>query len=115
VIGISISGANADNYILGSTTAVTRANITPPSNMNPQLENAINNPNMNNGLIVYVEKVNPGQAFFYQPLTLIDISAFDEMTLNASDYEFINNSLSLIGHHGLLRMWMLEDLNNRQT
>ncbi|MFA4854449.1 MAG: hypothetical protein WC616_03765 [Candidatus Omnitrophota bacterium] len=42
-------------------------------------------------------------ALFYQPLTELDASAFDAaMGVGADAYEFMGNSLNLLGHEGLL-------------
>jgi hypothetical protein len=43
-----------------------------------------------------------GPVYFYHPLTPIDISAFDAITLGDDDYEFMNGAINIIGHEGLL-------------
>ena len=53
-----------------------------------------------------------GPVYFYHPLTPYDMAAFDSMILNASDYQFLNGSLNLTGHAGLMAMF--EEFRNRQ-
>jgi hypothetical protein len=40
------------------------------------------------------------------------MAAFDAMILSAADYQFLNGTLSLTGHAGLMSMF--EELNNRR-
>jgi len=59
--------------------------------------------------------VNPndlaGPVFFYHPLTEADWSAFDQFILEPGAYEFIENSINLLGHEGLKPL--LEEIKNR--
>jgi len=50
-----------------------------------------------------VNLFNPvGRVYFYHPLTEIDTSFFDELELDEEDYEFIDNTISIIGREELL-------------
>ncbi|MDD4907515.1 MAG: hypothetical protein PHJ00_00475 [Candidatus Omnitrophica bacterium] len=51
-------------------------------------------------------------ALFYQPLTELDASAFDAaMDIGEGTYEFMGNSLNLLGHEGLLPVF--EDIKKK--
>ena len=52
-----------------------------------------------------------GPVYFYHPLTPYDMAAFDAMILDANAYRFMNGSLNLVGHAGLMSMF--EELKKR--
>ncbi len=43
----------------------------------------------------------PGMAYFYHPLTNMDMSAFESIILSEDIYEFIDNYINIIGQDGL--------------
>ena len=108
VTDISISGTDAGNYTLSSTTATTTATITAATaainQLSPLTTNVVPPPD---AFQLYGSIINPigGSVYHYHPLTPADMAAFDAMILSASDYELINGSLNLIGHQGLISMF----------
>lgn len=57
-----------------------------------------------------MDSVDP--VFFYQPLTPVDTAAFDALAVDENAYQFINGSLNLVGHEGLLPMLDEVKINN---
>ena len=53
-----------------------------------------------------------GPVYFYHPLTESDSSAFAALEVSSDAYEFINGTLNLIGHDGLLPI--LEDAKKKK-
>lgn len=111
VSGLVLSGtANLGNYILTQPTAT--ADITA-ANTNSNISNSL----LSNGGSLYFispdagsfgqfqfNTFNPpgGPVYFYHPLTPMDISAFDALTLGDDAYQFIGGSINILGHDGLL-------------
>lgn len=54
-----------------------------------------------------------GPVYFYSPLTESDSSAFAAFEVGDDAYEFINGSLNMIGHDGLLQFLQLFESKNR--
>lgn len=46
-----------------------------------------------------------GPVFFYHPLTPLDMSAFDALTLTDDAYKFFGGAIDIVGHEGLLPMF----------
>lgn len=125
VSGLTIGGGDAPNYSL--TQPTTTADITPqpapPSN--PTTTATITtqlsafevprylSPDLIELIVFQINTFSPGAGggYYYHPLTPYDMAAFDAMILNADSYTFLNGTLSLIGHDGLLSMF--EELRNR--
>ncbi len=42
--------------------------------------------------------------YFYYPLTPLDMSAFDALTLTDDAYRFFGGAIDIVGHDGLLPM-----------
>jgi len=110
VSGLTTGGADSGNYSL--TQPTTTADITAVTTYvsNSQISNtAVIHPilpNAGNLGQYQFNTFNPpgGPVYFYHPLTPLDTSAFDSLQLGNDAYQFINGSISIIGHEGLLPM-----------
>ena len=108
VSGLTINGADADNYAL--TQPTTTANITDPT-LASELSNA-SNPRIliidSQTLGLYQFNSGGQSAYFYHPLTELDMSAFDEFIIEDGAYQFMDDgSIGIVGHDGLLRLYQL--------
>jgi hypothetical protein len=130
VSGLALNGTDAGNYSLPTPQFTTTADITPvpppPSTTNPGLQQSITDqssstispryplPDLTQLTTFQTSTFNGqvGPIYYYQPLTPYDMAAFDAMILSAADYQFLNGTLSLTGHAGLMSMF--EELNNRR-
>jgi filamentous hemagglutinin family protein len=127
VSGIMLGGADSGNYALSAPQALAAADIVPVPLLSLDTvlffsimdqSSSLNAPRYplpdSGGFYIYQPNTfNPqvGQVYFYHPLTPYDMAAFDAMILDANAYQFMNGSLTLIGHAGLTSMF--EELGNR--
>jgi hypothetical protein len=102
---IGLTGAASDTFNVTGT-------LPTSPNPNSQLSTLENprypSPDMGQMTTYQINVVNPsagGGVYFYQPLTPYDMAAFNAMILDANAYSFMNGSINLVGHEGLMSMF----------
>ncbi len=120
ISGLTISGAASGNYSLTqpTTTADITTPVVPPAATTALLTDITNQlsfmgaprfplPGAGELFTYQLNTFSPavGPVYFYHPLTPYDMSAFDAMILDANAYQFVNGSINLVGHAGLLSLF----------